>query len=225
MRLDFNRPYKLFPRVDIKEIQNAILRLDDRAWSIFTKRQNHPFGPHKQTNSLMIQYCPGEPEVDEKFLEENPIYKSGEYVIHEKYNRQLKEDTFKDDLTEIKEIMIDENLNHLTKSLVEKLEVKFNGMAGLIIYARLPPDKKITPHADPGFYLSIVHRIHIPIFTNDECYFELDKTKVHMKEGYVYEINNLMLHSAINNGKSDRIHLIVDIIPNIILDKVGFKKA
>ena len=35
-----------------------------------------------------------------------------------------------------------------------------------------------------------------------------------MKVGECWEINNSLLHSVENNGKTERIHLLVDILPN-----------
>jgi len=168
-----------------------------------------------------MQYCFGEPEVDDKFLTMYPVYRSEKLPIDSRYRKYSTKQSFLDDFRNIEEKFIDADLNYYTKILVRELEKQFDGISGLVVYAKLPTGKNIMQHKDPGFYLSVVHRLHIPIFTNDKCYFKLDDNVVNMKEGYLYEINNLMEHSAANEGDCDRIHLIVDIIPNSTLQHIG----
>lgn len=216
MRLENNIRYKEYGKIDILAIQNSLSSLDLNLWFADTTRQIGDT-PHKETNSLIIQYCPGEPEVDEKFYNLFPVYKTGKLPVSKEYRWSSSRKSFLQDIKKIQERMIDKNLNHATKNIVTDLESKFDGISGLVVYARLPPNKTISEHFDPGFYLSVVHRLHIPIFTNEECYFTLNKKSFHMEEGVLYEINNLMKHSVENNGTKDRIHLIVDIIPNTVL--------
>ena len=40
-----------------------------------------------------------------------------------------------------------------------------------------------------------------------------------MLEGECWEINNTRLHAVENNSKIDRIHLLIDIMPNIEIGK------
>ena len=61
--------------------------------------------------------------------------------------------------------------------------------------------------------LSMAHRIHIPITTNDRVRFIIDGRPYRFEVGNVYEINNLKTHSVINAGKDDRIHFIFDYVP------------
>jgi quercetin dioxygenase-like cupin family protein len=53
-------------------------------------------------------------------------------------------------------------------------------------------------------------RIHIPVITNDEVEFYLDKEKMVLKEGECWYMNFNLPHSILNNSKYDRIHLVVD---------------
>lgn len=226
MLLENNLPYKLHSKVNTDSIRDALNSLDPKLWNVFTKRQSDlPHTPHKETTSLLYQYCPGEPELDNKVKKLPPAYRSGKFPVPNEFVRNSTESNFKEFLQEIEEKFIDEQLNNATKTVVKKLEKTFNGISGLVVFAKLPPSKVITPHSDPGFYLSIVHRLHIPIFTNEHCYFCLDNHKIHMEEGFLYEINNLMVHSVENNGNTDRIHLIVDIIPNSVIEKINFEKV
>jgi hypothetical protein len=41
----------------------------------------------------------------------------------------------------------------------------------------------------------------------------VNKESENMAEGYIYEINNSKIHSVYNGGSENRIHLIIDILP------------
>jgi hypothetical protein len=57
-------------------------------------------------------------------------------------------------------------------------------------------------------------RLHIPVITNEEVEFYLDKERIHLKEGECWYMNFNLPHSIINNGTTERIHLVVDAIVN-----------
>ena len=75
----------------------------------------------------------------------------------------------------------------------------------------LPAGKAIKTHTDVHESFEISHRIHIPIITNDKCFFSVDIETKNLKEGELWEINNTeKVHGVINDGDEDRIHLLVD---------------
>ena len=47
-----------------------------------------------------------------------------------------------------------------------------------------------------------------------DVYFYVDDGVLNMLEGECWEINNMKSHEVINNSDEDRIHLMIDIIPN-----------
>jgi hypothetical protein len=104
-------------------------------------------------------------------------------------------------------------------------EIKLNtGEDGKIMRAllvKLTTGKSIRPHIDTvGFSLVICRRIHIPIQTNNNCYFTVGDDRRNLKIGELWEINNdKKTHSVDNFGNSDRIHLIVDWVEQSILEK------
>jgi len=57
--------------------------------------------------------------------------------------------------------------------------------------------------------------VHIPITTNDKVVFTVDGEKKNMQVGEFWEIDNSQDHSVENQGNEDRIHLIVDWMPNL----------
>lgn len=78
------------------------------------------------------------------------------------------------------------------------------------MFAKLKAGGEITAHMDGAVALRMVHRIHIPIVTNERVHFYIDDIDHSMKVGDVIEIDNTKYHSVRNNGTEDRIHLIVD---------------
>jgi len=98
--------------------------------------------------------------------------------------------------------------------IISTLETYFNGKVGRSLFTKLPSRCEISTHVDRGYYLEKSHRCHIPIITNDEVIFRVDNTILNLEKGVCYRIDNNKPHSVINSSDFDRIHLIVDIIPN-----------
>lgn len=90
-----------------------------------------------------------------------------------------------------------------------------NGFVVRLIFAKLLAGGKIPRHADGGFSLMNSHRIHIPIVTNEQNVFFVNGEEKNMRTGEIWEINNESVHMVENRSDEDRIHLIVDWIPNL----------
>lgn len=86
-----------------------------------------------------------------------------------------------------------------------------NAVISKCIFPKLFAGGIIMKHLDSGPTLELVHRIHIPIVTNENTIFTCNDEELNMKEGCAYEVNNQRLHSVVNNGKEDRIHLLIDL--------------
>jgi quercetin dioxygenase-like cupin family protein len=111
----------------------------------------------------------------------------------------------------------DEYLWSLVFPIVKELEEIRDGKVGQALFIKLSAGKIIDPHEDSGDYLYVVSRHHIPIITNPKVGFIVGGQTQHMKEGECWEINNNKEHSVFNEGDEDRIHLLIDIIPNKFL--------
>jgi hypothetical protein len=76
----------------------------------------------------------------------------------------------------------------------------------------IPSGSRIYPHKDTGLSFVFSHRMHLPIVTNKNVFFEIERQMHNLKEGNLYEINNQKFHGVrnINVRKFDRIHLILD---------------
>lgn len=82
-----------------------------------------------------------------------------------------------------------------------------------IMLAKLKAGSEIGRHIDGAPAAKFPHKIHVPISTNSDCFFKVGGQSFHMKEGEAYEVNNNDMHSAVNEGDTDRIHLIFEYYP------------
>lgn len=105
-------------------------------------------------------------------------------------------------------------LLELVTPIIKSLEKLHYGKVGRCLLIRLEAGKTIEPHSDGGDYLKTSRRHHIPIITNQRVGFQVGDSTIHMRPGECWEINNTKFHSVYNKGAEDRVHLLVDIIPN-----------
>jgi hypothetical protein len=80
---------------------------------------------------------------------------------------------------------------------------------------RLTPGSVIKEHRDDGLDLENGRaRIHIPITTNPEVEFELNRSRVVMEPGETWCLRFSDPHRVANRGATDRVHLVVDAVVN-----------
>ncbi|MBV9549296.1 MAG: aspartyl/asparaginyl beta-hydroxylase domain-containing protein [Alphaproteobacteria bacterium] len=79
--------------------------------------------------------------------------------------------------------------------------------------AELPAGAKIAPHIDNGIGITAVHRIHVPIVTNPDVHFFIDKVSHYLEAGIIYEFDNTRLHAVENRSTERRVHLMCDLMP------------
>mgnify|MGYP003579285435 CR=1 FL=1 len=63
-------------------------------------------------------------------------------------------------------------------------------------------------------------RLHIPVVTNPYVSFYLDGEKLQLKEGECWYMNLCLRHRVQNDGRTDRIHLVIDCLVNDWLREV-----
>lgn len=112
-----------------------------------------------------------------------------------------------------------EKINSLVEKIVSDLEQKQDGKRGQVLLIKLFAKQIIPDHKDSGDYLINTHRHHIPIVTSDKTFFGVGNESINMKLGECWEINNQRTHSVENLSDTDRIHLLVDIMPNKYADQ------
>ena len=79
---------------------------------------------------------------------------------------------------------------------------------------RLKPHSVIYPHIDSSYTLLKCKRTHIPLMTNNDVKFLVERKNHSLKVGKIYELNNALHHSVRNESDEYRIHLILDYVPN-----------
>lgn len=80
-----------------------------------------------------------------------------------------------------------------------------------VMLARLEAGQVIDSHVDGSGSNLYTHKIHVPIFSNQDVDFLVKDRRFYLEPGKIYEVNNIENHGVINNSDSDRIHLIFEI--------------
>lgn len=96
--------------------------------------------------------------------------------------------------------------------IIKSLEEKYQGTATKTVLTRMSPGSRITRHVDGRPLHHLGRRHHIPITTNENVKFIIEDETINMKVGECWEIDNTRFHEVRNDGDTDRIHLMVDIV-------------
>jgi hypothetical protein len=105
------------------------------------------------------------------------------------------------------------NIPDFLKSVKSLYENAYgNGHFIRVMLVKMLANSHIVPHIDYGTSLTYCKRTHIPIITNENVIFTVNDENKHMKAGEIWEIDNTVIHSVINNSNYDRIHLIIDYV-------------
>lgn len=79
---------------------------------------------------------------------------------------------------------------------------------GRVMLVKLRVGGQISPHIDQGAYAEHYDRMHYVV--SGECDFTCGDETVHMIPGEAWWFNHRLMHSVVNNGTEDRVHLIID---------------
>jgi hypothetical protein len=80
---------------------------------------------------------------------------------------------------------------------------------------RLAPGSVIKEHRDHDLAAEWgTARIHIPVVTNADVEFLVNRTPVAMEPGSVWYLRLSDPHSVANRGTTDRVHLVIDCVAN-----------
>lgn len=80
---------------------------------------------------------------------------------------------------------------------------------------RLTPGSAIRPHNDYDLATEYGRaRLHIPVSTNRQVDFRLNGERVVMQEGECWYLRLSDMHSVVNGGTTDRVHLVIDALVN-----------
>ena len=120
-------------------------------------------------------------------------------------------------------VIKDDKLYDLISPIIKKIESIYNSKHARIWLAKLNAKKEIPLHVDStdsqnnkrfdGDYSINIHRIHIPLITNKDVIFNINGEVKNLRTGECWEMNNNIPHSVQNNSDMDRVHLVIDILP------------
>ena len=96
------------------------------------------------------------------------------------------------------------------KNLLADLETKgLNPRRARII--KLSANSSTVWHQD-GSKIFYQCRLHIPLVTNEECFFETEDGRYHMRaDGSIYFVHINRVHRVVNFGDKDRLHFLAHI--------------
>lgn len=88
------------------------------------------------------------------------------------------------------------------------------------------PGAKIDWHIDEEIFLEEEHlKIHLPIESNADSYFQFEDQDIVLEPGNAYLVNTSVLHATDNRGTTERAHLIfkvpVSTVQDILTNKVS----
>lgn len=99
-----------------------------------------------------------------------------------------------------------------TKSVCKEIEAfaryTFDGKVGRIRYMTMAPKSVLTYHWDPDDVI----RLHIPLITNDNCFFINNEVISRMDAvGHMYTFDSTVKHTAVNASRESRTHLVASV--------------
>jgi GNAT superfamily N-acetyltransferase len=84
---------------------------------------------------------------------------------------------------------------------------------GYVMVVRLNPGGRVTPHIDEGPYADHYTRFHLVLSTNRRCVMRSGAEWAHMAEGELWQFDHKAEHEFVNEGDTERIHIIFDAVP------------
>lgn len=90
--------------------------------------------------------------------------------------------------------------NTIFDELIEKIKENHNIIRGRFML--MQHKTCLTYHKDPS------KRIHIPIYTNNDCMMIIDDQVYRMPFGATYLVDTTLPHTALNASKDPRVHLV-----------------
>lgn len=82
---------------------------------------------------------------------------------------------------------------------------------GRVLFAKLPPGKRVYPHDDGGLYVDYYHRVVVPIQAECGNISRIGDEHNIMLPGEAWFYDYKTEHEAVNESNEDRIHLFIDV--------------
>jgi hypothetical protein len=169
-------------------------------------------------------------DIFSKYDVENEKYVTEEFVFNKCKRIVGKTPHFKTTEQLYSKLDFDYELSNICQPIVTEVNKYItNSVPVLIQIATLSPNQTLYWHTDTFLYHQFSNKIHLPLQTNSRSIYEVftlenEYKRMHLSEGSLWNINNLILHRSGNFGELSRVHLIIDFIDKDILselDKTG----
>ncbi len=184
-----SEPYRVLDKIDVEALITKVLSLPETTWHLDETIQKR-LTQNRQVDSIYLKWMSKidfSTKISKRPLQTDDVsLVEGWSILHK-------------DLDTI----VDTAIAHFPAG----------GVVTRIQLARLNPGSQIRTHFDSDPMLIAAHRLHIPLTSNDGVEFLIDGERVVMSVGSLYELNNRLWHSVINNGTQSRIHLLIDYLP------------
>ncbi|HEY0104621.1 MAG TPA: aspartyl/asparaginyl beta-hydroxylase domain-containing protein [Rhizomicrobium sp.] len=95
----------------------------------------------------------------------------------------------------------------------DRLQRHYGGKLVRMTLAELRARAKIPGHVDNGVGVTAVHRCHIPIVSNEQVKFYIDRVPYYLEPNVAYEFDNTRAHAVENLSDQRRVHLLCDFMP------------
>jgi len=154
-------------------------------WKQITARQDFPGSDHRDTQTIYLQ-GPGHMDVPIDYMKVGNAFP---------YRMNM-------------------SALHVCCALVSRaLEAIGATDLGYVMVVKLKAGGFVTPHIDEGPYADHFTRFHLVLSTNPSCKFSVWPELCRMKAGELWQFDHKATHAFINNGDTDRIHIIFDAVP------------
>lgn len=112
----------------------------------------------------------------------------------------------------------------VARAFLEDLAAKLDSELSRAKIVCLPPGHKVYPHIDRGEYYRLRNRYHL-VLASSGSWMRAGDEEVRMKTGELWWFDNDQEHEACNDGDTDRIHMIFDLLPRERADEIAADAA
>jgi len=100
-------------------------------------------------------------------------------------------------------------------SYVGEVIERFPGRKNRVRFLKLRAGGRIFRHSDPLHQIEKgIVRIHVPVRTNSAVEFCVHGRRLDMQPGDSWYVDVRFKHSVSNLGREERVHLVIDVVPN-----------